>query len=108
MAAPEAGLRHVVEMDDMIRRVAAIAGADTLILFTADHSFGLRMRGGTKGTPLKEQYAAASANPGVTPATHPVIGVEDHHTGEEVIAAASGPGAEGSTASSPTPGCSRS
>ena len=53
------------------------------------------MRGGTKGTPLKEQYAAASANPGGTPATHPVIGVEDHHTGEEVIAAASGPGAGG-------------
>ena len=49
MAAPEAGLRHVVEMDDMIRRVAAIAGADTLILFTADHSFDCGCAAGRRG-----------------------------------------------------------
>jgi alkaline phosphatase len=91
---PRAGLRHVVEMDDMIRRITAIAGKDTLILFTADHSFGLRMGGGTRGTPLAQQYAAAAAKPGATIANNPVIGVEDGHTGEEVIAAASGPGAD--------------
>lgn len=91
---PEKGLRHVTEMDDMIRRVSAIAGEDTLILFTADHSFGLRMGGGTRGTPLADQYAAEAAKPGATAATNGVIGVEDSHTGEEVIVAASGPGAE--------------
>ncbi|MCC2977077.1 alkaline phosphatase [Sphingomonas sp. PL-96] len=91
---PEDGLRHVVEMDDMIRRIRAVAGEDTLILFTADHSFGLRMGGGSRGTPLKAQFEAEAAKPGVTIASNSVISVEDGHTGEEVIAAASGPGAE--------------
>ncbi|MBU3076781.1 alkaline phosphatase [Sphingomonas quercus] len=91
---PDKGLRHVVEMDDMIRRVSAIAGKDTLILFVADHSFGLRLHGGVRATPLADQYAAAARQPGATRETNAVIGVEDSHTGEEVIAAASGPGAE--------------
>lgn len=82
---PQAGLRHVIEMDDMIRRVSAMAGPDTLILFTADHSFGLRMTGGKRDTPLADQY---------DPAKPGVISVEDNHTGEEVIVAASGPGAD--------------
>lgn len=91
---PKKGLRHVVEMDDMIRRVHEIAGKDTMILFTADHSFGLRMGGGTRGTPLLEQYDADAAKPGATSATNGVVSVEDGHTGEEVIVAASGPGAD--------------
>ncbi|MCW6533482.1 alkaline phosphatase [Sphingomonas lycopersici] len=91
---PKKGLRHVVEMDDMIRRVSQIAGKDTLILFTADHSFGLRTGGGERGTPLAAQYDAAAAKPGVTNATNDVISVQDGHTGEEVIVAASGPGAD--------------
>jgi len=91
---PQAGLRHVIEMDDMIRRVSAIAGKDTLILFTADHSFGLRMSDGDRDAPLAEQFATAAAKPGATIASNDVIGVQDGHTGEEVIAAASGPGAE--------------
>lgn len=91
---PRKGLRHVVEMDDMIRRITALAGKDTLILFTADHSFGLRMGGGDRGTPLATQYAASAARPGTTVANNPVISIEDGHTGEEVIAAASGPGAD--------------
>lgn len=82
---PRAGLRHVVEMDDMIRRIHEIAGKDTLILFTADHSFGLRMTGGSRDKPLAEQY---------DPASKSVISVEPSHTGEEVVVAASGPGAE--------------
>jgi alkaline phosphatase len=92
--APQKGLRHVVEMDDMIRRVTAIAGKDTLILFTADHSFGLRMGGGNRGEPLAAQFVAAGARAGTTIANNAVISVEDGHTGEEVIATASGPGAE--------------
>ncbi|MYM00255.1 alkaline phosphatase [Novosphingobium sp. FGD1] len=91
---PKKGLRHVVEMDDMIRRVQEIAGKDTLILFTADHSFGLRMGGGERGAPLLQQYEAAAGEPGVTTETNDVISVQDGHTGEEVIVAASGPGAD--------------
>lgn len=91
---PKKGLQHVIEMDDMIRRISAVAGKDTLILFTADHSFGLRMGGGNIGTPLADQFAAEAAKPDVTAATNNVISVQDGHTGEEVIAAASGPGAD--------------
>ena len=78
----------------MIRRVSAIAGKDTLILFTADHSFGLRMGGGERGTPFAGQYAAEIQKSGVTHATNSLISIEEGHTGEEVIAAASGPGAD--------------
>lgn len=91
---PENGLKHVIEMDDMIRRVSAIAGEDTLILFTADHSFGLRMNSGKRNAPMGQQYAAAAAKPGATVASNAIIGVEDNHTGEEVIAAAAGPRAD--------------
>lgn len=91
---PKKGLRHVTEMDDMIRRVSQIAGKDTLILFTADHSFGLRMGGGERGVPLLAQYDAEAAKTGVTNATNQVISVQDGHTGEEVIVAAAGPGAD--------------
>jgi alkaline phosphatase len=90
---PLAGLRHAVEMDDMIRQVSAKAGKDTLILFTADHSFALRMVGGERNAPYAQQYAAAM-KPGVTVENHPLVNVLDDHTAEEVLAAASGPGAE--------------
>ncbi|MGK6320249.1 alkaline phosphatase [Sphingomonas sp. DT-204] len=90
---PEKGLRHAIEMDDMIRRVSAIAGKDTLILFVADHSFGLRMEGGMRTAPFAEQYTAVS-KAGTAGESRPLISVEDTHTGEEVVAAASGPGAE--------------
>jgi len=86
---PAKGLRHAVEMDDLLRRVSAIAGKDTLILFVADHSFGLRLRGGTRATRLADQY-----RPGGAPDPRAPITIEDTHTGEEVVAAASGPGSE--------------
>jgi len=78
----------------MIRRVSAIAGKDTLILFTSDHSFGLRMGGGERETPLAGQYAAENQKSGVTHVTNSLIRIEEGHTGEEVIAAASGPGSD--------------
>lgn len=90
---PLKGLRHAAEMDDLVRQVSAKAGKDTLILFTADHSFALRMIGGDRATPYARQYAEAAA-PGGKPDTHPLLNVLDSHTGEEVLVAASGPGAE--------------
>ena len=86
---PQKGLRHAVEMDDLVRRVSAIAGEDTLILFVADHSFGLKMRGGVRATPFASQFTTGTAEDKESP-----IAVEDTHTGEEVVAAASGPGSE--------------
>lgn len=90
---PKRGLRHAIEMDELIRRVSAKAGKDTLILFVADHSFGLRLRNATRATPLADQYAAA-LSPGMSADKHPLLSVDDTHTGEEVVAAAMGPGAE--------------
>jgi alkaline phosphatase len=82
----ERGLKRAVEMDSVIRETAAKMNSDTLLLFVADHSFDLRLRGGRQHHSLLPDPAAPSAKP--------VIRVENGHTGEEVLAAAMGPGAE--------------
>lgn len=82
------GLDHAVQMDELVRRTAAKVGRDTLILFTADHSFDIRLRGGRKGEPLLAGDRSAG------PENRPYIRVDGGHTGEEVLVAAQGPGAE--------------
>jgi len=86
----EKGLKRALVMDDLIRHTAEIAPPDTLIVYAADHSFDLRLRGGKKGEPL----AAQLPPPGAQPPAHPVIRVDGSHTGEEILVAAQGPGAE--------------
>jgi alkaline phosphatase len=88
------GLDRALELDRAMRSAARRAGPDTLILFTADHSYDFRIHGGRKGEPLL---------PGVT---DPAFGDDqetlrlanvrrdDDHTGEDVVVAAQGPGAE--------------
>ena len=62
----------------------------TLILFTADHSFDIRLLNGKRGVPLVlPTRAPAGPNP-----PEPDIAVSDSHSGEQVLAAAMGPGAE--------------
>ena len=51
------------------------------------------LRASIQSVPVGQREAAA-AKPGATVASNTVIGVEDSHTGEEVIAAAAGPGAD--------------
>jgi alkaline phosphatase len=46
------GLDHAIALDTAIRETAQSAGKDTLILFAADHSFDIRLRGGERGKPL--------------------------------------------------------
>jgi alkaline phosphatase len=91
------GLDRVVTMDNVIRETAGRVPSDTLILFTADHSFDLRLRGGRRDADLIPAAAAApggdSAAPAAAAAKAP-IRVENSHTGEEVLVAAKGPGAE--------------
>jgi alkaline phosphatase len=84
------GLRHAVEMDDMIRKISATAGKDTLILFVADHSYDLKLLSGTRDRPLADQLSTPQGD-------RPVIAADTKgaHAGEEVVAAAMGPGAEG-------------
>jgi alkaline phosphatase len=86
------GLDRTVRLDRAIRQTAERMGEDTLILFTADHSYDIRVHDGRRGTPL-------------LPVLDPEFGDDqdsirldhvrrdDDHTGEEVLVAAKGPGA---------------
>jgi alkaline phosphatase len=102
------GLSRALALDAVIRKTADQVSDDTLIIFTADHSFDLRVRGGTKDQPLlppslddDDPNAGADADddsprPAVTPVVStakPNVRVENGHTGEQVLVAARGPGA---------------
>ncbi len=88
------GLDRVVTLDRVIERTARSVGPDTLLLFTADHSFDLRLRGGTLGTEFLAGLAEAEAESPKGPLRIPTLRMDNGHTGEEVLAAAQGPGAE--------------
>ncbi len=105
------GLEHVIALDEVIRKTSESVGDDTLIIFAADHSFDLRLVAGRPGQPILPEpgetapSAAASRRsswrcvptgcaPTPTPVARPNIRVSGSHTGEEVLAAAKGPGAE--------------
>ena len=78
-------LRRTVELDGIIERTAAsVKAKDTLVIYTADHSYDLRVRAGKKGESLL-------ANPD---APKPALRRDKGHSGEEVVVAATGPGAE--------------
>ncbi len=84
----EAGLTRLVNFDKLIREIAGMVDLnDTLLLFTADHSFDLRVRGGGQGEPLLK-IASGDAS------KMEFVRVDDSHTGEEVLVLAQGPGAE--------------
>ncbi len=72
-------LDRAVKMDRLIEEIAGrMKGTDTLILFTADHSYDMRMSGAVmKGESIV-----------------PSMVVQGSHAGEEVLVAAQGPGAE--------------
>lgn len=77
------GLDHALLMDRVLRETAERAKEDTLILFSADHSFDLRLRGGRRSEPL----LVAGGN-----GHNSNVRMDDGHTGEEVLVAAKGPG----------------
>lgn len=81
------GLDQAVTMDKLVRQTSEqVNSKDTLILFTADHSFDLRVRSGKPGQPLVPE------GPVEDEATTP-IRMNNTHTGEEVLVTAMGPGA---------------
>jgi alkaline phosphatase len=86
------GLDRVMVMDSLIRKVVTEATADTLILYAADHSFDLRLRGGKRDRPLSDQVSVAAGDK--SSVTKPAIRVDDDHTGEEILVTGHGPGAE--------------
>jgi alkaline phosphatase len=90
------GLDRMVALDRVIERTAQTAGRDTLLLFTADHSFDIRVRGGQPGVPLLEGFDEAEAERIAEKRRDiriPAVRMDNGHTGEEVLVAAQGPGA---------------
>jgi alkaline phosphatase len=91
------GLDRMVALDAVIEQTAKTAGRDTLLLFTADHSFDIRVRGGQPGTPLLAGFDEAEAKRIAEKRSDlriPAVRMDNGHTGEEVLVAAQGPGAE--------------
>jgi alkaline phosphatase len=88
------GLDRLVALDRAIEHAAKRAGSNTLLLFTADHSFDLRIRGGRPGQPLLEGLEAAELEAPAGPIRIPALRMENGHAGEAVLVAAQGPGAQ--------------
>ena len=74
---PTKDLDRLVRFDKIIESLAGRLRNDTLLLFTADHSYDLRLPGGKRGESIPGRMK-----------------VDGSHTGEEVLVAAEGPGAE--------------
>lgn len=95
------GLQNLVDFDRLIAEVEQrVSLDDTLLLFTADHSFGLQVDGGQRGTPLLEGYdewkqAQATRNGDDDFVRLQHVLVNRTHTAEEVVALATGAGAQG-------------
>jgi alkaline phosphatase len=91
------GLDRMVAFDQVIERTAGTANRDTLLLFTADHSFDVRVRGGRPGEPLLTGFEEEEAKRIAAKRRDiriPALRMDNGHTGEEVLVAAQGPGAE--------------
>ncbi len=91
------GLDRMVALDKVVARMTATVGRDTLLLFTADHSFDLAIRGGRLGAPLLEGLEAEQAKAAEEKRRNiriPAVRMDNGHTGEPVMIAATGPGAD--------------
>lgn len=90
------GLDNVVGFDKLIREIASSVDVkNTLLLFTADHSFELRSVGGKRGEPILKGLDEWKQNHTSKEVIQiPALRVGHSHTGEEVLVAAQGPGAD--------------
>jgi alkaline phosphatase len=86
-----AGLDRVVAFDKLIREISEMVDDDTLLLFTADHSYDFRVYSGGPDKPLLDGIEKVAQSKSMR---LPAIRMDDAHTGEEVVVAARGPGAE--------------
>src|SRR5690606_18462263 len=91
---PAQGLQNVVDFDRLMREIAGMVNLDdTLLLFTADHSFDLRTHSGTRDDAVLKGFDEwLQAHKLNEPIELPVLRVGHTHTGEEVLVAAEGPG----------------
>lgn len=95
---PKTGLENLAAFDRLVAEVQArVDLRDTLMIFTADHSFALDVSSGRRGEPLLDGYDAWKASAAAKDAKEvrlKHVQVNDTHTAEEVPALAIGPGAE--------------
>ncbi|MBU2340744.1 MAG: alkaline phosphatase [Alphaproteobacteria bacterium] len=93
---PREGLQNMADFDKLMAEVESrVELDDTLLLFTADHSFGLQVDGGKRGEELLagyDEWKAADSEEGPVRLEH--VMVNDGHTAEEVPTLAIGAGAE--------------
>ena len=89
------GLQNVVDFDRLMAEVEQRVDLDdTLLIFTADHSFGLQVDGGQRGEPLLagyEEWKQSGNNDDVVRLQN--VMVNRTHTAEEVMVLATGAGA---------------
>jgi alkaline phosphatase len=89
------GLERAAAFDRLIQSVAAQVDLnETLILFTADHSYDFRIQRGEKGKPLILDSEKSLASNDEESIRWTNIRRDDHHTGEDVLLVGQGPGAE--------------
>jgi alkaline phosphatase len=93
---PQTGLDNLVNFDRLIRELSRTVNLkNTLMVFTADHSFEFRTVGGAAGQSILNGFDEWRK-------THrpneeivlPAMRVGHSHTGEEVVVAAQGPGSQ--------------
>ena len=99
---PKEGLQNMINFDQLIAQVQGrVDLSNTLLLFTADHSFGFQVDSGKRGEDILEGYdewKRAKAGAAATE-EEPIVRlknvlVNDSHTAEEVPAIAIGAGSE--------------
>lgn len=78
-------LKRIVAMDNVVREVAAAHKQDTLLLWTADHSYDLHIKGEALTETLKKNDGKKIVS---------AVSLEDEHTAEEVPVMAIGPGSK--------------
>lgn len=91
---PERCLDTAVKLDKLVQKTAQGAGKDTLVMFTADHSFDFRVLSGKKGQDLRLPAGPNVGKDGKLTEDKPAVAVGTSHSGEEVVVAAQGPGSE--------------
>jgi alkaline phosphatase len=80
------GLERAVKLDELVQSTAGSV-KDTLVLFTADHSFDFRIAGGSKRGASFFMESEGKSVPTKS------VSVNGHHSAEQVLVAAQGPGA---------------
>jgi alkaline phosphatase len=89
---PEKCLDTAVKLDKLVQKTAQAMSKDTLVMFTADHSFDFRVLSGKKGQDLRLPLGVNVGKDPKYPEDKPAVAVGTGHTGEEVVVAAQGPG----------------